>query len=125
MENLAGYKEYTELNVWLKSRELVNLIYTITTNFPQNEAFGLTVQMRRCAVSIPSNIAEGCGRNHSKDTLQFIYIARGSVYELETQTYISFDQKYINEETLNIVLDLISVNKKLINGFINYFQKKI
>ena len=125
MENLAGYKEYTELNVWLKSRELVNLIYTITTNFPQNEAFGLIIQMRRCAVSIPSNIAEGCGRNHSKDTLQFIYIARGSVYELETQTYISFDQKYINEETLNIVLDLISVNKKLINGFINYFQKKI
>ncbi len=101
MENLAGYKEYTELNVWLKSRELVNLIYTITTNFPQNEAFGLTVQMRRCAVSIPSNIAESCGRNHS------------------------FNQKYINEETLNIVLDLISVNKKLINGFINYFQKKI
>jgi four helix bundle protein len=125
MENLAGYKEYTELNVWLKSRELVNLIYTITANFPQNEAFGLIIQMRRCAVSIPSNIAEGCGRNHSKDTLQFIYIARGSVYELETQTYISFDQKYINEETLNIVLDLISVNKKLINGFINYFQKKI
>ena len=125
MENCSNYKEYTELNVWLKSRELVNLIYTITTNFPQNEAFGLTVQMRRCAVSIPSNIAEGCGRNHSKDTLQFIYIARGSVYELETQTYISFDQKYINEETLNIVLDLISVNKKLINGFINYFQKKI
>jgi len=101
MENLTGYKEYTELNVWLKSRELVNLIYTITTNFPQNEAFGLIIQMRRCAVSIPSNIAEGCGRNHS------------------------FDQKYINEETLNIVLDLISVNKKLINGFINYFQKKI
>ena len=125
MENLAGYKEYTELNVWLKSRELVKLVYTITINFPQNEAFGLIIQMRRCAVSIPSNIVEGCGRNHSKDTLQFIYIARDSVYELETQTYISFDQKYINEETLNIVLDLISVNKKLINGFINYFQKKI
>jgi hypothetical protein len=101
MENCSNYKEYTELNVWLKSRELVNLIYQITTNFPQNEAFGLTVQMRRCAVSIPSNIAEDCGRNHS------------------------FNQKYINEETLNIVLDLISVNKKLINGFINYFQKKI
>jgi four helix bundle protein len=83
---------YTDLEVWKTSRELVNWIYSSTKLFPKEEMYGLTQQMRRCAVSIPSNIAEGCGRNHPKDSIQFFHIARGSVYELETQLYLSFDQ---------------------------------
>jgi four helix bundle protein len=85
------YKKYIELNVWIYARKLVNIVYALTKLFPKEEQFGLTNQMRRCAVSIPSNIAEGCGHNHKKDGLQFFYISRGSLYELETQLYLSND----------------------------------
>jgi len=64
-------KPYTELNVWKKSRELTNIIYTLTKAFPAQELYGLTNQIRRCSVSVPSNIAEGSGRNHAKDSIQF------------------------------------------------------
>jgi len=84
-------REYTDLEVWQKCRALTSSIYSLTKPFPKEELFGLTNQMRRSAVSILSNIAEGCGRNHTKDSLQFFYIARGSLYELESQLYISFD----------------------------------
>ncbi len=81
--------EYKELDVWKENKELVKLVYSLTNSLPPNEQFGLTLQIRRSAISIPSNIAEGIGRNHTKDTLQFLYIARGSAYELETQLIIS------------------------------------
>ncbi|HWZ23616.1 MAG TPA: four helix bundle protein [Cytophagaceae bacterium] len=80
---------YKELEVWKRSRVLVN---TLTKKFPKKELFGLLGQIRRCAVSIPSNIAEGCGWNTDKDTLQFLFISRGSLYELETQLLLSFDK---------------------------------
>ncbi|MFM6954240.1 MAG: four helix bundle protein [Sphingobacteriaceae bacterium] len=78
----TNYKKYTELELWAEARKLVTTIYELTKLFPKEEQFGLINQMRRCAVSIPSNIAEGCGRNHKKDSLQFLFIARGSVFEL-------------------------------------------
>jgi four helix bundle protein len=114
---------YTDLEVWKTSREWVNWIYSSTKLFPKEEMYGLTQQMRRCAVSIPSNIAEGCGRNHPKDSIQFFHIARGSVYELETQLYLSFDQDYLDNAALKAGLDKIVQCKKLLNGFINYYQK--
>lgn len=120
---MKEYTSYTELDVWKQSRELVNLIYTTTKSFPKEELYGLTSQIRRSAVSIPSNIAEGLGRNHTKDSLQFFFIARGSQYELETQVYLAFDQQFINQETLEKILDKITTGKKLLNGFINYYQK--
>ena|SRR6478735_2413630 len=116
-------KAYTTLEVWQKSRELVTLIYQLTGSFPKEEMFGLTSQIRRSAVSIPSNIAEGCGRNTSKDTLQFLFIARGSLYELETQLYLALDLKYLEEADFNKLLELITTCKKLLNGFINYYQQ--
>jgi len=74
----SEYKKYTELDVWKNSRELVKIIYDISKKFPKEEMFGLVNQMRRCSVSVPSNISEGCGRQHLKDSIQFFYIARGS-----------------------------------------------
>lgn len=81
--------------------------------------------MRRAAISIPSNIAEGCGRQTSKDTIHFLHISRGSLYELETQYYLAFDQKYIDENSFNSTLEQIQTCKKLLNGFINYYKKLI
>lgn len=116
--------DYKELDVWKESKELVKLVYTLTNSLPQSEQFGLTMQMRRSAVSVPSNIAEGVGRNHSKDTLQFLFIARGSIYELETQLIISKELFTLKEVEFDLVWQKLQNCKMLINGFINYFQKK-
>ena len=117
-------KRYTELEVWKQSRELVSWIYSFTNNFPKEELYGLTNQMRRCAVSIPSNIAEGAGRNSAKDSIQFFFISKGSLYELETQLYLSYDLQYITENILNETLFKIHECLKLLNGFINYYKNK-
>lgn len=117
------YKKYIELNVWIDARKLVNVIYNITKLFPKEEQFGLVNQMRRCAVSIPSNIAEGCGRNHKKDSLQFFYISRGSLYELETQLYLSSDLDFINSSQLEDTLVQLETVRKLLNGFIRYYSE--
>jgi len=116
------YRRYTELNVWIEARKLVANIYEVTGNYPKEELFGLVNQLRRCAVSIPSNIGEGCGRNTKKDSLQFFYIARGSLYELETQIYLSYDLNYISKITLQELLDKLEVVRKLLSGFIRYFN---
>lgn len=123
MEN--DKKAYVDLDVWKEARQLTNDIYNTTKGFPKDELFGLVSQMRRCAVSIPSNIAEGCGRNYPKDSIQFFFIARGSIYELETQLYISFDQNYIDETTLKSNLQKIETTRKLLNGFIKYYQQLV
>ncbi|MFO0488006.1 MAG: four helix bundle protein, partial [Cyclobacteriaceae bacterium] len=79
------------MEVWKQAKDLVRQIYELSKSFPKEEQFGLTNQLRRAAVSIPSNIAEGCGRNHFKDSIQLFYIARGSLYEVETQVLIAYD----------------------------------
>jgi four helix bundle protein len=84
-------KSYTNLNVWISSRELVKQLYLLTKDFPIEEVYSLTSQMRRAAISIPSNIAEGVAQNHDKETIQFLHISKGSIYELETQLYLSYD----------------------------------
>jgi len=116
--------DYKELEVWKESKELVKLIYKITESFPSTEQFGLTNQIRRSAVSIPSNIAEGIGRNHTKDTLQFLFIARGSIYELETQIILAFELSFISKEGYELTLEKIHLGMKLISGFINYYETK-
>src|SRR5258708_31550525 len=115
---------YRELDVRKQSRLLVKSIYQLTKNFPKDEQFGLTSQMRRAAVSIPSNLAEGCGRNHFKDSIQFFFVARGSIYELETQLTLASDLQLISIDDLESGLNQITRCKKLLNGFINYFQKQ-
>ena len=114
--------EYTELEVWKEARVLANSVYQISKAFPKDERFGLTSQIRRCAVSVPSNIAEGCGRRTSADTIQFLHIARGSLYELETQLYLAVDQSYLGKEEFGLLSRQILKCKKLINGFIKYYK---
>ena len=115
--------EYTKLEVWTEARKLTNLVYKITNNFPKEELYSLTNQIIRCAVSIPSNIAEGCGRQTSKDTINFLHISRGSIYELETQFYLALDQDYLTETEFQNINKQIETCKKLLNGFINYYKK--
>jgi len=87
---MSNIKSYRDLIVWQKSVDLVKNIYLCTQTFPKEEQYGLTNQMRRCAVSIPSNIAEGYGRNSTGDYKRFLHISLGSLYELQTQVEISF-----------------------------------
>jgi four helix bundle protein len=119
----SNTNSYLDLKVWMEARTLSKKIYQLTMRFPNEEKFGLVSQMRRSAVSIPSNIAEGCGRNHTKDSLQFFFISRGSLYELETQLYISFDLKYIDLPDLTEPLNHLQTTRKLLSGFINYYQQ--
>mgnify|MGYP000674044241 CR=1 FL=1 len=106
-------KNYKELNVWQKSYELCLKIYGITTKFPNAERYGLTSQVRRSAVSIPSNIAEGYGRFEKRDKTRFYKISRGSGYELMSQLIASFKLEYIKEK---IILDeIISDTTEIVN----------
>ncbi|MES2795349.1 MAG: four helix bundle protein [Bacteroidota bacterium] len=118
-------KSYIDLDVWKNSRRLVKKIYLVTMAFPKEEIYGLTGQMRRSSVSIPSNIAEGHGRKHAKESLHFFYFGRGSLYELETQTFVSFDLEYINQEKLTELSNDITECKKMLNGLIRYYETLI
>jgi four helix bundle protein len=89
-------KSFRDLRVWREAIELVELIYRVSETFPKREHFGLAAQVRKCAVSIPSNVAEGQGRRSSREWLQFLMIARGSLYEMETQIEIARRLGYID-----------------------------
>jgi four helix bundle protein len=115
-------KDYKKLDVFIHSRELIKLIYKESEVFPAKEVYGLTSQIRRSAISILSNFSEGLGRQHKKDTIQFLYISRGSMYELETQLLISSDLGYLNHESYNNLIIKIETCKKLLGGFINYYK---
>lgn len=101
---------------------LVTLIYNLTKTFPEDERFGLTSQMRRCSVSIPSNIAEGWGRLSRKNYIQFLRISRGSLYELETQILITKQLNYINDSEK--VESLIIEISKMLNSLIRKLEEK-
>ena len=122
MGNINSYKD---LKIWQKGIELVEVIYKITIFFPQNEQYGLTSQIRRSSVSVPSNIAEGWGRGYNNNFLQFIKIARGSLYELETQLIIAYKIQLITKEDFEIIQNLILIESKMINSFITTLKTKI
>lgn len=90
-------RSHKDLKVWQESMDLVTEIYRISDFFPENEKYGLISQIRRCAISIPSNIAEGCARKGNRELLQYLYISLGSLAELETQYEIAQNLNYINE----------------------------
>ena len=104
---------YKELKIWQKSVDLAVTIYDVTKNFPKEEMYGLTSQLRRCAVSIPSNIAEGAGRNTKKDFNNFLGISNGSSCELETQLIIAQRIKFIDSNIFNSVQQAVSEIQKM------------
>lgn len=114
-------KKFKNLKIWQEGILIVKTIYNITSHFPDNEKFGLISQMRRCSVSIPSNIAEGYGRNSDKEMTRFLNIAKGSSYELETQLIISNELGYINEKTIEELSEQLDIIQRSITNF----QKKL
>ena len=99
--------DFKELNIWKLGKEIVLDTYLISKLFPREELYGLVSQMRRSAISIPSNIAEGFNRAHKKDYIRFLNIALGSCAELETQTEIAFELKYLHKEERDNMLQKI------------------
>ena len=111
-------KDFTDLVVWQEGHQLVLAIYKTTKNFPKEEVFSLISQMRRCVVSVTSNIAEGFSRKSYNDKIRFYFIARGSLTELENQLLISRDLSYIDAEEFDIINKKIVSVHKLLNGLI-------
>jgi len=109
---------HKELIVWQKSITLVKLVYQQTGSFPSDERFGLTNQMRRCSVSIPSNIAEGFGRGSDKELTQFLQISLGSLSELDTQLILSKELHYMDEKRYNELSALNEEVAKMLSSFI-------
>ena len=115
---------YRELLVWQKSMQLVTEVYRLTASYPRQEIYGLVSQMRRAAVSIPSNLAEGQARYHPRDFLRFIGHARGSLVELETQLMISIQLGYCSKEVSNRLLDQTAHIGALINNLYSAVERR-
>jgi four helix bundle protein len=116
---------FKELKVWQEARTLVKAVYQLSKAFPDDERFGLTNQVRRSAISIPSNIAEGSGRKTQKDFCHFLYVSQGSSIELEIQLILAMDLEYINEETFSEIESALTTVQKMLNGLINSIENKI
>ena len=117
-------KNYKELNVWQKSYELCLEIYRITANFPHEERYGLTSQIRRSAVSIPSNIAQGYGRKTTVDYIRMLYISYSSVCELETQILLAKDLGFIEKDELSTVKTNIAEIERMLKALITSLENK-
>ena len=118
-------KDHKDLIVWQKSMELTRIIYTLTKRFPQGEIFGLTNQIRRAVDSIPSNIAEGFGRNSDKQFIHFLKIAKGSAAELETQLLISRDLSYLTAKDAKSTLALYDEIARMLGALIRNIEKRV
>jgi len=115
---------YQKLTVWQKWVNLTKEIYTITTNFPKSEIYGLVNQMRRSASSIPCNIAEWNQRNTKKEQINFLYIAKWSAAELETQIIIANELEFLSQKEKNTLLGKIEEILKMLSSFIKTLQQK-
>ena len=117
-------RSYKDLIAWQKSMELVTAVYRETTSFPKNELFGLTSQLRRAAVSIPSNIAEGQGRLSEKEFRHFLGQARGSLMEVETQLQIAENLGYLGKEPKRILTEACAEVGRILNGLLASVSKQ-
>ncbi|MBZ5555007.1 MAG: four helix bundle protein [Acidobacteriia bacterium] len=112
-------KKYSDLIVWQKAMDLTQEVYTVTRCFPKEEIYGLTSQLRRAAVSVPSNIAEGQGRKSTSEFLQHLSIAYGSLLEVETQVLIAERLAYLEKQSVSGLISRTSEVGKLLNGLRN------
>lgn len=107
-----------ELKVWQEARKLRKMINEMTKSFPQEEKYNLTRHLKECARNVPGNLAEGFGRFHFQESIQFYRIARGSLNEVKSDTYCAFDSDYINEEKLEEIINQIEFVAKMLNSLI-------
>ena len=117
-------KAFRELIVWRKSMDFVTEVYKASKQFPKDENFGLIAQIRRSAVSIPSNISEGYGREGLNDYLRFLNIAMASLFELQTQLEIAFNLEYINKEKFDNLYELSREIERMLSSFIRSLKSK-
>jgi len=111
-------RDFRELKVWEKAHRLTLQVYRITKNFLSDEQFGLTVQLRRAAASVPTNIAEGCGRDSERELARFMSIAGGSASEVEYQLLLACDLNYIQDEIYRELNQQVNEVKRMLNSFI-------
>lgn len=112
---------HKDLQIWQKAIDLVEQVYHLTASFPPTEIYGLCAQMRRAAVSVPSNIAEGAARKGEKEFIQFLYVALGSLSELETQCLIACRIGYVKEHP---AIEMIEVLRRMMLNFIRYLKER-
>jgi four helix bundle protein len=117
-------KSYHDLIVWQKAMNLVTQIYRVTKEFPRDEIYGLTAQLRKAAVSVPSNIAEGQGRFSTREFIRFLSIAHGSLCETETQILIAERLLYIDEQVRNQLMSLSAEVGRLLHGLVRALEAK-
>ncbi len=115
-------RNFRELDIWNLSRSLVKEMYLLMKTIPDEEKFGLISQIKRSAVSIPSNIAEGCAKKSNKDFSRFLEISLGSCYELETQLILCSDLELISQKTIEEKIIFLQTIEKKITSFINYLS---
>ena len=120
---MSNYKTFKDLDAWKKARELVKSLYLSTVGFPREEEFGLKLQIRRAAISVISNIAEGYGRQYKKETIQFMFMSKGSLNEIEAQLTVAEDLNFLKSESIQPLYEQIEVCRKLLSGYINYLEK--
>jgi four helix bundle protein len=111
-------KTYRDLKIWQKSIEMVTVIYKLTSHFPNRELFGITSQIRRSSISIPSNIAEGYGRYSRKEYIRFLGISLGSLYEMQTQLQISLNLGYLSSENFHSLSEGSKEIERMLSGLI-------
>lgn len=111
-------RNYRDLLVWQKAMNFVNEIYYHTKSFPDEERYGLTLQLRKCSISLPSNMAEGYGRKSTQDYLRFLKIANGSLFELQTQLEIARNLEFLNEENFLRLFELSREIERMLSSLI-------
>ncbi len=120
---MSNIKSYKDLLIWQKGIDIVTDLYQLVENFPKEELYALSSQLKRAAVSIPSNIAEGYGRNSTQSYIHFVSISRGSLFELETQLLVAQKLKFIKNEILfSNIMNQITEETKMINSFITKLE---
>lgn len=123
MTGQSNIRSYRDLEVWRRSKAYAVNVYRLTENFPKSEVYGLTSQIRRAAVSVPSNIAEGFRRKFRKEKLQFLRVAYGSGSELETQLEISFELGYLDATRYQEASAELDEIMRMMNGVINSIER--
>ncbi|MCT8339166.1 four helix bundle protein [Flavobacteriaceae bacterium TK19130] len=120
---MGSLKSFEDLECWKMARELRNEVKNLIIDLPEDEKYELKAQMRRASRSVTHNIAEGYGRFHYQENIQFCRISRGSLYELQDQLIVALDEKYISEEVYHKMRKRVTGCVAILNGYINYLKK--